>query len=110
MNQETLARLVKIAEQKIWGDDSDFDPNDASSLYAAYEGGFEDGQTSLARMVLNALMREHCGGSCGEHIGEAVLVRVHYGAHNWGYFYYCKTAIAEDIKRGFTVEIVESLL
>ena len=45
-----------------------------------------------------------CEGSCEEH-GEVVgrVHVVHASGYDWGYFWYCSSAIAEDEKRGFVV-------
>ena len=49
-----------------------------------------------------------CDGSCEEHVGEIVTVHVvSPGGHDWGEFNYCEEAIAEDRRRGMTVEILQ---
>ena len=52
-------------------------------------------------------MIAQCEGSCDEHIGDIKRVHVTHKNHDWGEFYYCDAAIAEDIRRGMTVEILE---
>jgi hypothetical protein len=49
---------------------------------------------------------ERCDGACNKHIGHTKQVHVTRASHDWGTFNYCENAIAEDIKRGFAVEIV----
>ena len=49
-----------------------------------------------------------CEGSCEEHVGKVVTVHVvSERGFDWGEFNYCEEAIAEDERRGMTVEIVE---
>ena len=45
----------------------------------------------------------HCEGACKEHTGEVSQVNIASGYMNWGEFWYCESAIAEDERRGFTV-------
>ena len=47
-----------------------------------------------------------CEGNCEKHVGPVQRVHVWDGSHDWGEFWYCLAAIAEDRKRGFTVEII----
>lgn len=47
-----------------------------------------------------------CEGSCENHEGEVLRVRV-TGSADWGEWHYCQTAIAEDRRRGFDVEIID---
>lgn len=52
-----------------------------------------------------------CDGDCesyvgGEHIGEVQVVNV----QGWGQFYYCESAIKEDIRRGLIVTVVDQEL
>jgi len=49
-----------------------------------------------------------CDGSCETHTGDVVQVHVWSATHNWGEFWYCDTAQAEDQRRGLTVEVVEA--
>lgn len=48
----------------------------------------------------------NCEGSCKHHDGA--IERIHVidedAGHDWGWFWYCQTAIAEDIDRGLVVE------
>jgi len=50
-------------------------------------------------------MERRCEGACEEHTGNARKVHVFNPAtcKDWGYWHYCKTAIACDRKRGFLV-------
>lgn len=49
-------------------------------------------------------MKNKCCGSCEEHEGEVKEVHVvSPNGYDWGTFFYCETAVAEDEKRGFTV-------
>ena len=49
-----------------------------------------------------------CEGNCEKHVGPVQRVHVRDpDGYDWGLFWYCQTAIAEDRSRGFTVEIVE---
>lgn len=44
-----------------------------------------------------------CEGSCSQHQGLVRRVRVWDKTYDWGYFSYCDVAIAEDRKRGLTI-------
>jgi len=45
-----------------------------------------------------------CQGNCEEHRGE---VKVAHTSGWGGYFSYCEEAVAEDIRRGLTVEVCD---
>ena len=47
-----------------------------------------------------------CEGSCEEHIGEVIQVKVKSITHDWGDFWYCEVARQEDQQRGLSVEIL----
>jgi len=50
---------------------------------------------------------QSCDGSCSEHAGKVKLVHVTTkNGFDWGKFYYCDSAIAEDKQRGLIVELV----
>lgn len=52
-----------------------------------------------------------CEGACHEHRGDVLLVEVvdkKCGCHNWGIFWYCEAAIAEDLGRGFDVRVIDA--
>lgn len=53
--------------------------------------------------------QKKCEGACGRHEGAARMVRVRHIAsgHDWGKFWYCDAAIAEDISRGHEVSICD---
>lgn len=44
-----------------------------------------------------------CCGACEIHVGEVQKVKI----QKWGVFDYCQAAIAEDIRRGLSVEIIK---
>ena len=44
-----------------------------------------------------------CCGACELHVGKVQKVKI----QKWGVFDYCQVAIAEDIRRGLCVEIIE---
>ena len=44
-----------------------------------------------------------CCGACELHVGEVQKVMI----QKWGVFDYCQEAIADDIRRGLCVEIIE---
>lgn len=49
-----------------------------------------------------------CEGSCENHEGEVVKVKVKtLKGFDWGEFYYCQNAIKEDRNRGLIVTEVE---
>ena len=52
-------------------------------------------------------MAHECQGNCCEHDVEVRLVHVTFGYHDWGFWWYCENAIAEDIYRGLSMEYVE---
>jgi len=47
-----------------------------------------------------------CCGECDEHTSDPRQVRVRHrqSGTDWGLFWYCDAAIAEDRRRGLTVE------
>ena len=45
-----------------------------------------------------------CQGNCKKHTGEVKKVHVKGETKDWGFFYYCDVAIAEDIRNGLIVE------
>lgn len=50
-----------------------------------------------------SIVRPLCEGGCDEHRGEVRRVHVWHGSYDWGWFYYCDEARAEDKRRGMTV-------
>jgi hypothetical protein len=50
-----------------------------------------------------------CEGSCEQHHGEVVSVRVidKDTGQDWGLFNYCEEAIQEDLRRGFEVKRIK---
>jgi hypothetical protein len=57
MNELLITKLVEIAQQKAWSDNEDFNPMDNSggNYDDAYFGGSRDGETALARYILDSL-------------------------------------------------------
>jgi hypothetical protein len=49
-----------------------------------------------------------CEGSCDPHKGEVVRVHVTDTGKDWGEFDYCQEAIAEDRRRGLSVELLSN--
>lgn len=60
--------------------------------------------------MMNTALREgkpkKCEGSCEEHRGEVVRVKVTDTGKDWGEFDYCQEAIEEDKRRGLEVHIL----
>ena len=57
MNEQMIENLKKLAAQKVWADEDHF-PADVLSRRDFHEGvigGFESGETALARIILNSL-------------------------------------------------------
>lgn len=57
ISQEFLVKLLKQAERRMWTESEGFNPCDFSggNYDDAYYGGTDDGETSLAREVLEQL-------------------------------------------------------
>jgi hypothetical protein len=57
MNEEFIKRLIKIAQRKTWTESDDFNTSDMSggNYDDAYYGGLKDGETFMAREVLEHL-------------------------------------------------------
>jgi len=51
-----------------------------------------------------------CEGACEKHIGDVQQAHVANGGFDWGNFWYCEAAIAEDRKHGHTVTPIQSLV
>lgn len=60
MNKEMKRMLEVLAKRKCWCDSEDFIPDDyaAGNIDDAYEGGFNDGQASLAKILLKEFFGE----------------------------------------------------
>lgn len=60
MNTEMRAMLKGLAQRKCWTDDEDFDPSAFSggNFDDAYSGGCDDGETTLARVLLEKFGKE----------------------------------------------------
>lgn len=56
-----IQRLKKLAERKIPGDDPEdyFNPGDGGNFDDTYNNGVEDGETCLAREILDGLGIEY---------------------------------------------------
>ena len=58
-------------------------------------------------MTYTEFVGKECEGGCEEHVGTVNQVTVTGNGFKGGFtFNYCEEAIAEDRRRGFTVEIV----
>lgn len=55
MKAETKALLEKLASRKCWFENEDFNPYELAggNFDDAYDGGYADGEASLAQSILN---------------------------------------------------------
>lgn len=120
LNRQLLTQTVgRTAQQKEvfmseWFDVTNQDDVDLSDdgkevhiLFATNRNGNRYVSVPVELLVkLLAAQRKSCEGACENHVGEVVTVHVTSPKGNdWGEFDYCEEAIAEDRRRGFTVEI-----
>ncbi len=61
----------------------------------------------MMNTALRELKPKKCEGSCEEHRGQVVRVKVTDIGKDWGEFDYCEEAIEEDERRGLDVKIIE---
>lgn len=60
MNAEMKAMLEKLATRSCWCDDEDFMVHDyaGGNIDDAYYGGYSDGESELARLLLSMIKEE----------------------------------------------------
>lgn len=61
MNDKMIESLQKMAKRKTWEEVGDFNPYEQSggNFDDAYSGGYDDGCTDTARMILEELSIEY---------------------------------------------------